>query len=167
MIEEFKSAVTLGEQISARFQRALAAPRTQPAVCRSDYAHAPALGPCRQRVGERRRLRILCVAPPLSAIPDPTLGALEEKQLASDAYHQALPNILENCVANGTSARPGSTTTCATMISPSRCVGGCEPPGGESMIIDLTSEQYHNARKFNSDSSFSAQVFVILLSIEK
>jgi hypothetical protein len=35
------------------------------------------------------------------------------------------------------------------------------------MIIDLTSEQYHNARKFNSDSNLSAQVFVILLSIEK
>ena len=40
-------------------------------------------------------------------------------------------------------------------------------PRGESMIIDLTSEQYHNARKFNSDSNLSAQVFVILLSIEK
>ena len=40
-------------------------------------------------------------------------------------------------------------------------------PRGESMIIDLTSEQYHNARKFNGDSNLSAQVFVILLSIEK
>ena len=64
---------------------------------------------------------MLCVAPPLSAIPDPTLDALEEKQLASDAHRQALLNIPENCVANGTSARPGSTATCATIISPARC----------------------------------------------